>query len=82
MVTTTTEPMGLISNFVLNVLTFVGWQSRWFILEDGILSYYKSYEEVSQGCKGSMNVSVCEIVVNHADNTRLDLVISGGEQVL
>jgi pleckstrin family protein A (phosphoinositide binding specific) protein 8 len=60
---------------------FSGWQSRWFLLEDGILSYYKSCEEVSQGCKGSMNVSVCEIVVSHADSTRLDLVISGGEQV-
>lgn len=59
-----------------------GWQSRWFILEDGILSYYKSYDEVSQGCKGSINVSACEINVNPTDNTRLDLTISGGEQYM
>jgi pleckstrin family protein A (phosphoinositide binding specific) protein 8 len=54
---------------------------RWFILEDGILSYYKSYDEVSQGCKGSINVAVCEIVVSHNDHSRFDLIISGGEQV-
>jgi hypothetical protein len=62
-------------------ISLTGWQSRWFILEGGILSYYKSYDEVSQGCKGSLNISACEIVVNSADNTRLDLIISGGEQV-
>lgn len=38
-----------------------GWQTRWFILENGILSYYKSQEEVNQGCKGSVKVSVCQI---------------------
>jgi hypothetical protein len=67
------------NHFVKNL--FTGWQSRWFILEGGILSYYKSYDEVSQGCKGSLNISACEIVVSSADNTRLDLIISGGEQV-
>lgn len=58
-----------------------GWQSRWFILDNGILSYYKSCEEVSQGCKGSINVSACEIVVHAVDATRLDLNVSG-EQYL
>ena len=63
-------------------ITLSGWQSRWFILEDGILSYYKSYDEVSQGCKGSLNIAACEIVVSHQDHTRFDLIISGGEQVV
>ncbi|XP_046680649.1 pleckstrin homology domain-containing family A member 3-like [Homalodisca vitripennis] len=39
-----------------------GWQTRWFILENGILSYYMSQEEVNQGCKGSMKVSALEIM--------------------
>jgi hypothetical protein len=38
-----------------------GWQTRWFILENGVLTYYKSQEEVNQGCKGSMKVQACEI---------------------
>jgi hypothetical protein len=42
----------------------VGWQPRWFILEDGVLSYYKSEEEVNQGCKGSVCVAACEISGN------------------
>ncbi|CAG9783629.1 unnamed protein product [Diatraea saccharalis] len=58
-----------------------GWQTRWFILENGILSYYKSQEEVNQGCKGSVKVSVCQINVNNIDNTRLDLVIPGQQHM-
>uniref|UniRef100_A0A8D9EHI7 Pleckstrin homology domain-containing family A member 3 n=1 Tax=Cacopsylla melanoneura TaxID=428564 RepID=A0A8D9EHI7_9HEMI len=54
-----------------------GWQTRWFILEDGVLSYYLSLEEVNQGCKGSMKVSACEIIISQVDHTRMDLVIPG-----
>jgi pleckstrin family protein A (phosphoinositide binding specific) protein 8 len=43
-------------------LFFLGWQPRWFILdESGVLVYYKSQEEVHQGCKGSLKISACEI---------------------
>ncbi|KAI8435157.1 hypothetical protein MSG28_003529 [Choristoneura fumiferana] len=58
-----------------------GWQTRWFVLDNGILSYYKSQEEVSQGCKGSVKVSVCQINVNHIDSTRMDLVIPGQQHM-
>ncbi|KOB68270.1 putative pleckstrin-like proteiny domain-containing protein, partial [Operophtera brumata] len=58
-----------------------GWQTRWFVLENGIISYYKSQDEVSQGCKGSVKVSVCQINVNCIDNTRLDLVIPGQQHM-
>ncbi|XP_026329198.1 pleckstrin homology domain-containing family A member 3-like [Hyposmocoma kahamanoa] len=58
-----------------------GWQTRWFVLENGILSYYKSQEEVNQGCKGSVKISVCQINVNTIDNTRLDLVIPGQQHM-
>ncbi|CAH0555833.1 unnamed protein product [Brassicogethes aeneus] len=52
-----------------------GWQIRWFVLENGVLTYYKSQEEVDQGCKGSLKVQACEINVNAIDSTRMDLVI-------
>lgn len=58
-----------------------GWQTRWFILDDGVLAYYKSQDEVNQGCKGSMKVSACEIIVNPVDNTRMDLVIPGEQHI-
>uniref|UniRef100_UPI00358F2C70 pleckstrin homology domain-containing family A member 3-like n=1 Tax=Myxine glutinosa TaxID=7769 RepID=UPI00358F2C70 len=54
-----------------------GWQSRWFVLDGGILSYYEYQEDVGKGCKGSIKMSVCEIQVNPADCTRMDLIIPG-----
>lgn len=38
-----------------------GWQPRWFVLDNGNLSYYKSEEEVNLGCKGSIRMAVCDI---------------------
>ncbi|XP_071943211.1 pleckstrin homology domain-containing family A member 8-like [Antedon mediterranea] len=56
---------------------FSGWQPRWFVLDMGILSYYRSQEEVSLGCKGSLKMAVCEIAVHQTDANRLDLIIPG-----
>ncbi|KAJ3643221.1 hypothetical protein Zmor_025945 [Zophobas morio] len=58
-----------------------GWQTRWFVLENGVLTYYKSQEEVNQGCKGSIKIQACEINVNPMDSTRLDLVIPGEQHM-
>lgn len=44
---------------LLNVLP--GWQTRWFVLEKDVLTYYKSQDEVKQGCRGSIKVHACEI---------------------
>uniref|UniRef100_A0A8D0FRV2 Pleckstrin homology domain-containing family A member 8 n=1 Tax=Strix occidentalis caurina TaxID=311401 RepID=A0A8D0FRV2_STROC len=56
---------------------FSGWQPRWFLLCGGILSYYDSQEDAWKGCKGSIQMAVCEIQVHPADNTRMDLIIPG-----
>ncbi|XP_007888275.1 pleckstrin homology domain-containing family A member 3 isoform X2 [Callorhinchus milii] len=58
-----------------NYLT--GWQPRWFVLDSGILSYYDSQDDVNKGSKGSIKMSVCEIKVHPADNTRMELIIPG-----
>ncbi|ETE62542.1 Pleckstrin-likey domain-containing family A member 8, partial [Ophiophagus hannah] len=49
------------------------WQPRWFLLAGGVLSYYDSREDAWKGCKGSIQMAVCEI----QDNTRMDLMIPG-----
>ncbi|XP_044150938.1 pleckstrin homology domain-containing family A member 8 [Bufo gargarizans] len=54
-----------------------GWQPRWFLLCGGILSYYDSREDAWKGCKGSIQMAVCEIQVHSTDNTRMDLAIPG-----
>ena len=43
------------------ILYILGWQARWFVLENGILSYYKSQDDVINGCKGSIKMSVCDV---------------------
>ncbi|KAB0795438.1 hypothetical protein PPYR_12277 [Photinus pyralis] len=58
-----------------------GWQTRWFVLENGILTYYKSQEEVNKGSKGSIKVQACEIIVHTIDTTRLDLDIPGEQHL-
>ncbi|KAM7096396.1 pleckstrin homology domain-containing family A member 3 isoform 2-T2 [Ciconia maguari] len=50
-----------------------GWQPRWFVLDNGILSYYDSQDDVCKGSKGSIKMAVCEI----KDNTRMELIIPG-----
>ncbi|XP_026867202.1 pleckstrin homology domain-containing family A member 3 isoform X3 [Electrophorus electricus] len=54
-----------------------GWQPRWFVLNNGIISYYDSQDDVCKGSKGSIKMSVCEIKVHPSDNTRLELIIPG-----
>lgn len=45
----------------LFLLLLSGWQPRWFLLCGGILSYYDSPEDAWKGCKGSIQMAVCEI---------------------
>lgn len=46
---------------LLLFIMFVGWQPRWFVLDNGILSYYDSQDDVCKGSKGSIKMAVCEI---------------------
>uniref|UniRef100_A0A672HW37 Sesquipedalian n=1 Tax=Salarias fasciatus TaxID=181472 RepID=A0A672HW37_SALFA len=54
-----------------------GWQPRWFVLENGVISYYDSEDDVGKGSKGSIKMSVCDIKVHPSDLTRLELIIPG-----
>ncbi|KAH0621540.1 hypothetical protein JD844_022934 [Phrynosoma platyrhinos] len=58
-------------------MNFIGWQPRWFVLDNGILSYYDSQDDVSKGSKGSIKMAVCEIKVHPVDSTRMELIIPG-----
>ena len=58
-------------HFVVNrlCLCISGWQPRWFILDNGILSYYKSEDDVNNGCKGSIKMTVCDVVGRWAESS-------------
>lgn len=47
---------------IIFYLFTLGWQTRWFVLQNGCLTYYKSQEEVITGCKGSLKVQACDII--------------------
>ena len=40
-----------------------GWQERYFVVGDGILSYYKSEFDTQYGCRGSINLHKVKILV-------------------
>ena len=51
-----------------------GWQSRYIVLKEGTLSYYKSENETSFGCRGAVSLNKAVIQVNlHACSGSLDL---------
>jgi pleckstrin family protein A (phosphoinositide binding specific) protein 8 len=60
-----------------------GWQSRWFKLEMplGVLSYYRSEDEVGQASRGSLKMACCDIGVHQTDPLRLDLHIPGQQRM-
>uniref|UniRef100_A0A4X2K6P7 Uncharacterized protein n=1 Tax=Vombatus ursinus TaxID=29139 RepID=A0A4X2K6P7_VOMUR len=55
----------------------IGWQPRWFVLNNRILSYYDSQDDVCKGSKRSIKMAVCEIKVDPADDTRMELIFPG-----
>lgn len=40
-----------------------GWQERYIVLKDGVLSYYKSHSETQYGCRGAIALKQSSIIV-------------------
>ena len=40
-----------------------GWQERYFVLADGVLSYYKSEMDTQYGCRGSISLLKVKVLV-------------------
>ncbi|RNA27201.1 pleckstrin homology domain-containing family A member 8 [Brachionus plicatilis] len=54
-----------------------GWQLRYFVLKDGILSYFNNENDSKNGdCKGSYKIFMFDIIVNRSDKTRVDLILA------
>ncbi|KAI6654867.1 Pleckstrin homology domain-containing family A member 8-like [Oopsacas minuta] len=52
-----------------------GWKRRYFLLNQGVLSYYLSCEEVEAGCRGSVQVIHCRPISHPHDHCRLDIAL-------
>ncbi|XP_075437223.1 oxysterol-binding protein 1-like [Ascaphus truei] len=51
-----------------------GYQRRWFVLSNGLLSYYRSKAEMRHTCRGTINLATANISVEDSCN----FVISNG----
>ncbi|OXC70624.1 hypothetical protein AYX13_00601 [Cryptococcus neoformans] len=49
-----------------------GWRTRWFVLENGVLSYYRDREDEAIACRGSIAMAVATLHTS-SDGTRFEL---------
>ncbi|XP_038165066.1 oxysterol-binding protein 1-like isoform X2 [Cyprinodon tularosa] len=54
-----------------------GYQRRWFVLSNGLLSYYRTQAEMGHTCRGTINLATAAISVDDACNF---VITNGGAQ--
>ena len=50
-----------------------GYKLRWFVLEDGVLSYYKHQDDAGSACRGAMNMRIAKLSMDAQDKTRFEI---------
>ena len=51
-----------------------GYKLRWFVLEDGVLSYYKHQEDAGSACRGAMNMRIAQLSMDSSDRTKFEIL--------
>ncbi|KAJ5175521.1 ATP12 ATPase F1F0-assembly protein [Penicillium canariense] len=50
-----------------------GYKLRWFVLEDGVLSYYKHQDDIGSACRGAINMKISRLTMDAQDKTRFEI---------
>lgn len=50
-----------------------GYKLRWFVLEDGVLSYYKHQDDADSACRGAINMRIATLHMDSQDKTRFEI---------
>ncbi|KAE9973276.1 hypothetical protein BLS_003660 [Venturia inaequalis] len=50
-----------------------GWKLRWFVLEDGVLSYYKNQDDAGSACRGAINMRIAKLQMDPNDKSKIDI---------
>ncbi|KAL8773323.1 MAG: hypothetical protein Q9209_001717 [Squamulea sp. 1 TL-2023] len=50
-----------------------GFKLRWFVLEDGVLSYYKQQDDADSACRGAINMRIAKLHMDPQDKTRFEI---------
>jgi ankyrin repeat protein len=51
-----------------------GYQLRWFVLEDGVLSYYKHQDDAGSACRGAINMRIAKLHMNADEKTKFEII--------
>ncbi|QUC17993.1 uncharacterized protein UV8b_02234 [Ustilaginoidea virens] len=51
-----------------------GYQLRWFVLEDGVLSYYKHQDDASSACRGAINMKIAKLHMSTDEKTKFEII--------
>src|SRR6185369_1917586 len=54
-----------------------GYKSRWFVLENCNLSYFKNQDDAGNSCRGSINMKIAKINPDSSDRQRFDIIGKG-----
>ncbi|KAL8819815.1 MAG: hypothetical protein Q9223_001821, partial [Gallowayella weberi] len=50
-----------------------GFKLRWFVLEAGVLSYYKHQDDADAACRGAINMRIAKLHMDPQDKTRFEI---------
>jgi oxysterol-binding protein 1 len=51
-----------------------GYQLRWFVLEDGVLSYYKHQDDAGSACRGAINMRIARLYMSPDEKTKFEII--------
>ncbi|KHO00199.1 oxysterol binding protein [Metarhizium album ARSEF 1941] len=51
-----------------------GYQLRWFVLEDGVLSYYKHQDDAGSACRGAINMKIAKLNMSADEKTKFEII--------
>lgn len=51
-----------------------GYQLRWFVLEDGVLSYYKHQDDAGSACRGAINMKIARLHMPPDEKTKFEII--------
>ncbi|KAI9889963.1 MAG: hypothetical protein M1814_004581 [Vezdaea aestivalis] len=51
-----------------------GYKLRWFVLEDGVLSYYKNQDDAGSACRGAINMKIAKLWMDPQDKQRFEIL--------
>ncbi|KAK9237344.1 Oxysterol-binding protein-domain-containing protein [Lipomyces kononenkoae] len=54
-----------------------GYKLRWFVLENGILSYYKHQDDAGTACRGSINMRIANLRLDSSEKQRFEIIGKG-----